>query len=83
MSVENKVEAIRRATTLEELRAALIEATEDEEAMAQIDATKLPRFGGQKPKFPQGVLSWDTERLLVSGDEPRIVQRGDWRPMLE
>ncbi|MBU1067461.1 hypothetical protein KKE60_06715 [Patescibacteria group bacterium] len=40
----------------------------------------LPTFGGDEPRYTEGVWSWDAERLLVGEnlDCLRIVTRDEW-----
>ena len=67
---------VENASSLEELRTALIafqeeveshhEDTDVEDALREyIDLDHLPTFGGEPPKNLDGVRSWDKDRLLV------------------
>src|SRR5271156_6218714 len=67
---------VENASSLEELRTALIafqeeveshhDDTDVEDALREyIDLDHLPTFGGEPPKNLDGVRSWDKDRLLV------------------
>jgi hypothetical protein len=76
--LETLAERVEAASSLEELRTALIAFEEEVEshheefaddvegALSQyIDLHRLPTFGGEPPTNMEGVRSWDKDRLLV------------------
>jgi hypothetical protein len=59
--------AIESATTLIELRDALINA--EKESIIDTDTTALPVFGGPEPANTMGIFSWDKTSLLVQSHD--------------
>lgn len=60
------IEDIMQATTLDRLLDLLLSVKKD--SLRNLDVSKLPTFGGPAITNPDGVWSWDAERLLVEGD---------------